>query len=88
MRYMVKPKIPLAQDKCTMWDVKEANGLMTEEDIPYKNCMIDSSKEKTMNQRATDMAALTPEKLVISYDLENMFLLSRTAVSSAFIKLS
>ena len=41
-----------------------------------------------MNQRATDMADLTPEKLVISYDLENVFLLSRTAVSSAFIKLS
>ena len=79
-----KPKADLC-DKCTMWDVKEANGLMTEEDIRHQK-LHDNSREKTMNQRATDMADLTPEKLVISYDLENVFSLPRTAVSSAYYK--
>ena len=40
-----------------------------------------------MNQRATDMADLTLEKLVSSYDLENVFSLPRTAISSAYYEI-
>ena len=68
-----------------MWDVKEENGLMSEEDFHQKK-LHDDSTAKTINQRAKDMADLTLETLVISYDLENLFSLSGTAVSSVYYK--
>ena len=68
-----------------MWDVKEENGLMSEEDFHQKK-LHDDSKAKTINQRAKDMADLTLETLVISYDLENFFSLPGTAVSSVYYK--
>ena len=58
---------------------------MTEKTFDKK--LHDYSKEKTMNQRATDMADLTLEKLVSSYDLENVFSLPRTAISSAYYEI-
>ena len=62
--------IPQAQgwlcDKRIMWDVKEENGLMSEEDFHQKK-LHDDSKAKTINQRAKDMADLTLETLVISF---------------------
>lgn len=53
-------------DKRIMWDVKEENGLMSEEDFHQKK-LHDDSTAKTINQRAKDMADLTLETLVISF---------------------
>lgn len=79
-----KPKSDLC-DKCVLWEVKEANGLMTPEDHAAKN-KHKTSKDDTMQQRAADQANTNPNTLVIAYDLENVFALPRTAVSSAYYK--
>lgn len=68
-----------------MYEAKIEHGLMTDEDTAKKT-QHDSSKEETRQQRREDLSMNNPNTLVISFDLENVFSLPRTNVSSAFYK--
>ena len=46
----------------------------------------EDGKEAVRAQRHDDVAITDPKTLVVSFDLENVFALSRTTVSSAFYK--
>lgn len=68
-----------------MYEVKRANGLMTDKD-KEKETQHNSSKLKTRARRKIDLSLTDANKPVISYDLENVFSLPRTNVSSAYYK--
>lgn len=71
-------------DKCMVYETKAAQNMMTEEDRARRDEHF-KRKEETRAQRKNDLEECN-NSLVISFDLENVFSLPRSNVSSAFYK--
>lgn len=72
-------------DKCSEYEAKVKAGVVTFAEEEKQTAHVDS-KKKTREQRHKDTACEDPKVLVVSFDLENVFALPRTNVSSAFYK--
>ena len=78
-----KPKSDLC-DRCTEWEVTPDASKTDESRADHKRHT--DGKKDAENLRKEDKANNDPGTLVVSFDLENVFALPRTPVSSAFYK--
>ena len=79
-----KPKKDIC-DKCAEYDVKIKTNILTDEERVRMNCHHEQ-KTQTREQRKRDTLNQDTSTVMVSFDMENVFALPRTNVSSAFYK--